>query len=521
MTKKYTDFMDEISEDALYEGLLAYGLFAEKLPPVFNAVSFFHYCKCLSEDFSPGWSKYITFRVMRNIGIPRIMGIPNPFKYQRMCLELKSNWELIKKHFHEQTDNQDYRISRIHIRKENKAKRIFEMNYKNWKFDGNPELDLLIQDKSSSHVLVQADLSTCFPSIYTHSISWALVGKKFAKQNHSDRDAWYNKLDINCSDMHNGETHGILIGPHASNLLSEIILTVIDKILYDKGYRYIRNIDDYECYVHSYDEAQRFLADLESTLDEYDLHLNHKKTKIIDLPVGMDATWKHELRALPHIDKEGLVKFSQVNAFIDIALKFAVDIGDIAVINYAMKKLKNLTLENGAKTLAAKRFMHMATIYPYLLSLMEEFVFLPYQVDRSAIKNFSDAIFQDAIKINDYASLYYAIYFAIKFDFELDAFDNDWSSVKDYVFNSKDCLLLVMTWIYFMKINRGKRDATQVKPFNELARKLKKTDMDRYWLFCYEVLTYGNLAGEWKKMKMADVSFIDSQIKTGWSKKSF
>lgn len=40
MTKKYTDFMDEISEDALYEGLLAYGLFAEKLPPVFNAVSF-------------------------------------------------------------------------------------------------------------------------------------------------------------------------------------------------------------------------------------------------------------------------------------------------------------------------------------------------------------------------------------------------------------------------------------------------------------------------------------------------
>ena len=69
-----------------------------------------------------------------------------------------------------------------------------------------------------------------------------------------------------------------------------------------------------------------------------------------------------------------------------------------------------------------------------------------------------------------------------------------------------------------MKINRGKRDATQVKPFNELARKLKKTDMDRYWLFCYEVLTYGNLAGDWKKMKMADVSFIDSQIKTGWNK---
>lgn len=40
MSKKYIDFMDEISEDELYEGLLAYGFFAEKLPPVFTAVPF-------------------------------------------------------------------------------------------------------------------------------------------------------------------------------------------------------------------------------------------------------------------------------------------------------------------------------------------------------------------------------------------------------------------------------------------------------------------------------------------------
>lgn len=38
--KKYTDFMDELSSDELYEGLLAYGFFAEKLPPVFTAVPF-------------------------------------------------------------------------------------------------------------------------------------------------------------------------------------------------------------------------------------------------------------------------------------------------------------------------------------------------------------------------------------------------------------------------------------------------------------------------------------------------
>ena len=46
------------------------------------------------------------------------------------------------------------------------------MNYSNWKTDGTPEPDLLIGKK----YIVKADISTCFPSIYTHSIPWALVG---------------------------------------------------------------------------------------------------------------------------------------------------------------------------------------------------------------------------------------------------------------------------------------------------------------------------------------------------------
>ena len=30
------------------------------------------------------------------------------------------------------------------------------------------------------------------------------------------------------------------------------------------------------------------------------------------------------------------------------------------------------------------------------------------------------------------------------------------------------------------------------------AKRLKTVDMDRYWIFCYEVLTVGLLDGEWK-----------------------
>ncbi len=522
MSKKYSDFMDEITSQELYEGLLAHGLFAEKLPPVFASVSFFYYCERLANSsnknckvgtnlFNLGWNEYISFRVMRNINIPRLMGIPNPFKYQILCSVLKDNWNKIQDHFHAQTDNQDYRISRIHIRKEFNKKCIFAMNYKNWRVDGNPELDLLIFDKGASRILVQADISSCFPSIYTHSIPWALVDKAVAKQNRSLTE-WFNMIDKACSDMRDGETHGLLIGPHASNILSEIVLTVVDKKLYDKGYRFIRNIDDYDCFVASYEEAQLFLRDLQQALREFDLPLNHKKTKITELPIGIDKNWKHQLCDLPTVGKSGMVEYPQVNTFIDTAIKLAKESNDFAVINYSIKKLKEAKLSKKGKELAAKRFMHIAVIYPYLLHLMEEFVFTPYQVNILEIKKFSDAIYRDATKVNDYESMCYSFYFAIQFGFELDEVKNNYNETLKTVTDSCDCILLIMAWLYFMKKNKGNKRATEVKSFNNVAMNLKVKEMDRYWLFCYEVLSSGNLSGEWKKMKKDKISFIRKDI---------
>ena len=40
MKKTYYDFIKEISADELYDGLLGYGLFSEKLPPVFTSENF-------------------------------------------------------------------------------------------------------------------------------------------------------------------------------------------------------------------------------------------------------------------------------------------------------------------------------------------------------------------------------------------------------------------------------------------------------------------------------------------------
>lgn len=167
--------------------------------------------------------------------------------------------------------------------------------------------------------MVHADIAKCFPSIYTHAISWALAGKTEAKNHVHDESLWYNKIDHFARNSKNGETHGLLIGPHTSNILSEIILCVIDEGLSKKYGCYIRNIDDYICYTDSREEAEQFLSDLNRELREFDLLMNHKKTEILELPLCVVKTWVHKIqnRTAMFQNNKDYVDYKEIQAYID------------------------------------------------------------------------------------------------------------------------------------------------------------------------------------------------------------
>ena len=122
--KRYIDYMDEITEDELLDGLLGNGLFCEKLPPIFTSEGFCNYCKKNPNVIKNSVPKrYVTFDSMRNINVPRTLGIPTPINYAILCFQLKENWEKIKDVFRKNTIADDYKVSRIHIRKRNNNKR--------------------------------------------------------------------------------------------------------------------------------------------------------------------------------------------------------------------------------------------------------------------------------------------------------------------------------------------------------------------------------------------------------------
>jgi len=499
---KYYDYINEITTDEIYEKLVDYGLFAEKIPNFLKSDDFLNYTKTIQVPVLATKAKdYIRYSSMRNINIPRQMAIPEPFAYANLCKTISNNWDEIQKYFKLKTEDQSFKVSRTHLRKMNDSCTLFEMNYNNYEKDGSPEQDILIKSK----YIVQADISNFFPSIYSHSIPWALKGKNEAKL---DREAsrWFNQIDFYIRNLKYRETNGVLIGPHASNLISEIVLAGVDCALIKKDYKYIRHIDDFTCYVETFEKAETFLIDLSEELRKYELKLNDKKSEIIPLPQASVKNWVNKLNdyifqnTYKHKEKETL-RLRELKAYLDFVIGLVLsENNDTSILNYAIKILKDKNLGQNAKEYFIKQIHHLVLLYPYLIHLLDDFVFKPHKIDKETIKNISLDIYKYGIDKRFYEATSYAIFWSLRYDFQLSKINNLLNDAE----KSEDAVFLLLAYLYDKKqgnnYNLGK--------YRETAIKLKG-DFEQYWVFIYEVLNWNELSGEYRTMKKnKDISFI-------------
>lgn len=154
------------------------------------------------------------------------------------------------------------------------------------------------------HSMLQVDVSKCFPSIYTHSIGWAVKNKRLAKA--KSKGSFDGEFDNLMQLTNYRETNGIIIGPEVSRIFAEIILQKIDLNLVDKmsqnnyqiskDYDFRRYVDDYFIFFRSKEVKIAFIKALESCLLEYKMYLNEAKTTIASRPFATDISLaKHAL----------------------------------------------------------------------------------------------------------------------------------------------------------------------------------------------------------------------------------
>ncbi|MCW5599407.1 MAG: RNA-directed DNA polymerase [Nitrosomonas sp.] len=493
---------EKLSPDDLIDGLLDFGLFPEKVPPCFTSRGLAKAAKdllanCISDNDESSLKKmiekyssdYIRYEALRDINVPRHLGIPHPAAYAIQVLGIARYWEEISRH----CNKPQPQFSRIHVRHTGNG-RVFEMNYKGNERYKIEEIEL--EWMAGAKYLVKADIASCFPSIYTHSIPWALHGKDQAKESNKRAGLAGNFLDKVTQSIRDKQTNGLLIGPHSSNVISEIVLTSIDVNLQEKGYsRVSRHIDDYTFYALSHEEAERFVKDLGMCLRAFEMSINDKKTQILELPRASTENWIHRLSTFTFPDSAE-VKFSTIRSYLDLALDCAHAIGKSTPLNYAIKTLSGKNGErklNGrAKRMYTQEAINLALAYPYLAPLLDEFVFEKYQYpDQPAvIAKFSSSLIELGLQKLYPDAIAHAIYCALKYKITLDVTEKKLIEI----ISLDDCLANVILLEYAII-----KDLKEVKKtLKKRAKELKSSnprEIAKNWLLAYQQWAEKDLKG--------------------------
>lgn len=161
-----------------------------------------------------------------------------------------------------------------------------------------------IQSYATAKVILQTDVLSFYHSVYTHSIPWALHGKRVAKRNRSTSDpqVFGNLIDALVRSCQDGQTIGIPVGPDTSRIISEIILCAVEQQIGNEnfaklsaGYRYM---DDFFLCFSSHVDAESFLAALREAILSFDLQLNASKTRIFDAIEFNEEGWPGDITQL-------------------------------------------------------------------------------------------------------------------------------------------------------------------------------------------------------------------------------
>lgn len=144
------------------------------------------------------------------------------------------------------------------------------------------EQQSLIYSLEYSHIL-HADVTDCYGSLYTHSISWALHGLKDGKEKRRDISLLGNKIDSHIQAGRYGQTNGISQGSVLMDFVAEIVLGYVDEQINSAlgeptDFRILRYRDDYRIFANSDDRAEEILKVISVKLRSVGMRLGVSKT---------------------------------------------------------------------------------------------------------------------------------------------------------------------------------------------------------------------------------------------------
>ncbi len=210
-----------------------------------------------------------------------------------------------------------YHNDRVHIRNlahdhEHKSAEEYDKEYENLKtFFAYKEISNVYKFYESYKYhrcekkynrLFKFDISKCFDSIYSHSLSWALLNKEIVKDHIvRSKRTFGGQFDMLMQNLNYGETNGIIIGPEFSRIFAELILQRIDldvmhylrdnrdhkskNLEFKTDYEIFRYVDDFFVFYNDEEAKERILNAYRFHLMEYKLYINDSKSVLLEKPI--------------------------------------------------------------------------------------------------------------------------------------------------------------------------------------------------------------------------------------------
>ena len=510
----FFDDSETLDEEFVLNALLRHNFLpnqksdSDELPHVFSSTSFTvdvaKKLHLLQEKRGAGFPGYdaVVYKLTRFNGVPRVCSIPHPKAYARLALTIGKNWQNLKY----VSENENSRI----VPKRHEDGRLVIMDYEN-------RVSTSEQTMSASfgkRFMVKTDISNCYPSIYSHSVPWAVAGLDEAKKNRTKNSKWYNKLDKALQYISRNETNGIPIGPGTSNIISEAILARVDNELRAK-FTYHRYMDDYTAYCESHEEAEKFVFTLAKELAKYKLTLNAGKTATHTFPTNLTSDWVVELR-------NGLPKQTQVTAFdtanyMDNVVRVAKHNPDGNVVKYGLKTLTSVLLDSQNEEVDAEVIRNVLAYatnlsfhHPILVPLLEPLFDKHLSLDGEfKYNNELQAIVCENVRLNRSDAISWGLFLAKKYGV----------SIRECCYNqiiqSQDCVPILLM---YLTGEQEQKDAVVA-----YAENLDPEDLygiDQYWLLLYQLFKDGAISDPYSCgssnttsfsiMKSSGVNFIEN-----------
>jgi hypothetical protein len=208
-------------------------------------------------------------------------------------------------------------------------------------------------------------------------------------------------------------------------VIAESLLCTVDSFFEQRFGRTLpgfRFIDDYEFACASLGEAEQVRSALQDALAEFELQLNPKKTRIVELPDVLDTAWVHDLASFSLDAKNPAVLESQLIRYFSRAFELVRQNPGEPVLKYAVRRLAEDDF-SPIGTLLQKLVFQAAAVDPGTLQTALLIAYKQHQtngiLDRVALSRALSAIIEQHAPLQHGGDVAWALWGAIVFRIDL------------------------------------------------------------------------------------------------------